>query len=164
MSSLHEWRPDLAIAPSRTISGALATWHLLALGLLPFSHVGWGWGMFIGAVFVAQWYMLECRYGRLASKHAVRRVLWMDDGWMLETADGMQGPYRLSPASRVTRNLMLLHFCRNGLLAWIGFGAVLVPIVRDNVGQERFHLMQIFMRWQRLSVLNPQSLSSGKER
>lgn len=159
MSYLHEWRPDLSIAPSRALSMILAIFHMSALGLLPFANLANGWTMVLTALLLLQWFLLAHRYARLTSPLAVTRILWMEDGWMLETQRGMHGPYRLSPASRVNRHFLLLHFRRGGLFGALGLGAgsVSVPVVRDNVGNERFHLLQIFMRWQRPGVLNPDS-------
>lgn len=155
MSYLHEWRPDLTIGPSRSLALWLGLFHGALLVMLPFASLATGWWLLLECLFLGQWLYLHRRYAALGNKHSVIRLLWMEDGWMLEDARGMQGPFRLSPASRIGRDFLLLHFRRSGWLAGFVGGSVTVPLVRDNIGDERFHLLQIFMRWQRSGVLNP---------
>ena len=129
--------------------------------------MAWYWILPVALLLLWQWRYLHRRYATLAHPKSVRRVLWASDGWMVEDDQGMQGPWRLCGGSRVMRDLMVLHFRRGGLLPWGLWGHSLrVPVLRDNVlgpggdpdpegGEARFHLLQIFLRWQRPEVLNP---------
>ncbi|MDX1694974.1 MAG: hypothetical protein R3208_14505 [Ketobacteraceae bacterium] len=165
MSYLHEWRPDLAVGPSKRLAAWFALVHTPMLALLPFTALMLPWKGLVACLVVLQWWHLHRRYAVQRDPGSVRRILWATDGWMLEDARGMHGPYRLSAGSRVNRDFMLLHFRRGGFLPWgLAGGSHWVPVLRDNVGDERFHLLQIFLRWQRASVLNPDESEMESEK
>lgn len=152
MSYLHEWRPDLRLKPSLTLAIWLAAIHVALIALMPFWQVPVGWRLFIVACVLVSWAHGHRKYVLLRAKGSVTRVCWCSDGWMVETATGLQGPLVLSGNSRVAKDFILLHFRR--LSGWYRPG-FFVPILRDSLDQESYHTLQIFLRWQKSKVLNP---------
>lgn len=152
MSSLHDWRPDLTIAPSITLSVWVAALHLIFLALLPFLglHPIVVAALVLGVIL--NWAFLHRRYLILRDKSAVKHIRWCDDGWMLTTNSGLQGPFALAGGSRIAKGIIWLQFKSPRAKFRVNY---IVPILRDSLDEDSYRKLQVFLRWQKKAVVNP---------
>ncbi|MCG8315886.1 MAG: hypothetical protein MI976_21965 [Pseudomonadales bacterium] len=168
MSSLHDWRPDLEIAPPRFLLAALALFHGILLWLVLAWSVSWSSKAILGLLILASFaYLIATQ--RPSGGHFVSRLCWGVDGWMLTTQRGLVGPLMLGNGSRLGKHFFILHFrvpsvdqrfSRFSIPWLVGLGRALMParvviLCRDQLPREDFERFQIFLRWQRQSVVNP---------
>lgn len=152
MSSLHEWRPNLRLQPSLLLLMWIASIHVVLTLLLLWASFPALWQWLLVGLVCSNGLFCIWRYGLGKGRNAVMRVIWQSDGWLLETREGLSGPYALSESSWLGRNLLLLQFYRPGSrLKW----PLVIPVCRDALDSKQFRYLQIFLRWQRPPLINP---------
>ena len=152
MLSLHDWRPDLRVQPSRRLCWISIAFHAIALLLVMLLPTAFLIKMILAAGLLLHGISIHWQWVSLTSPKAVTRITWCEDGWILTTQKGLLGPFELAPASRMSADLILLHFRTGSRLFAFSRCCVLLA---DSLDRDEFRRLQVFLRWQRQQIRNP---------
>ncbi|MCG8672266.1 MAG: hypothetical protein MI867_22865 [Pseudomonadales bacterium] len=152
MSSLHDWRPDLRIKSSRRLLWVNVAFHSILLALVASWSAPIYLSVTLAVVLILHGINMHRQSVSLTGSEAVMGITWCEDGWILKARKGLLGPYELASSSRITADIIVLHFKRPSRLFEFSKCCLLLP---DSIDSEDFRRLQVFLRWQRPQIRNP---------